>query len=88
MSEQDCLAALSQLPALITLGLIPVRQADSLRGICNSILQHYRRQEAGTAAGSLETSRLLDAVRKNPEIASMLEPLVTDEQIRMLLGSG
>ena len=84
-TEEDCLAGLSQLPGLLTLGMLTTKQVDSIRGTFNSILQHHRHQPAGTVANSLDQSRLQEIVRANPELANLLEPLLTDDQITMLL---
>ena len=84
-SEEECLAGLSQLPGLLTLGVIAPKLADSMRGAFNSILQHYRHQPAGKVTNALDQPRLQEIVRANPELVNLLEPLLTDVQIELLL---
>jgi len=65
--------------------MLTTRQADSLRGIYNTILQYHHRQPAGKVAGSVDQSRLVEILQKNPELVNLLEPVLTDEQIDMVL---
>ena len=56
-----------------------------MRGAFNSVLQHHRHQPAGKVGNALDQPRLLELVRANPELANLLEPMLTDEQIAMVL---
>ena len=47
-TEEECLAALSRLPALVALGMLTTSQANTVRSIYVSILQHHQKQPAGT----------------------------------------
>ncbi|HXT59941.1 MAG TPA: hypothetical protein VN699_14985 [Pirellulales bacterium] len=83
-SEEDCLAALSRLPALNMLGMIDVRQANAYRGIYATILQHGQRRQASPTT-ALDHPGLLDLLRKDPALAGLLEPLFTQEEIARML---
>ena len=83
-SEEDCLAALSRLPALNMLGMIDVRQANAYRGIYATILQHGQRRQASPTT-ALDHPGLLDLLRKDPALAGLLEPLFSQEEIARML---
>lgn len=87
-SEEDCLAALSQLPALVTMGLVDLKQANAYKGIYAVILQHYQRKQANSDRPILDQPGLADLLRKNPDLANLLEPLLSVEQIEALMRQG
>ena len=87
-SEQDCLAALSQLPALVTMGLVDIKQANAYKGIYSVILQHYHKKQTGADRPTLDQPGLADLLRKNPDLANLLEPLLSLDQIEALMRQG
>jgi hypothetical protein len=87
-TEHDCLAALSQLPALMTFGLVDVKLANAFKGIYATILQHYQRKTANSEKPTLDRPGLLDMLRKHPDLANMLEPMLSKEQIEALMQQG
>lgn len=80
-TEQECLAALTKLPGLVMLGVIDIQQANAFRGIHSTILQHLARRQASTELIGADRPRLAALLSKHPELASELEPLLSDEQI-------
>jgi hypothetical protein len=83
-SVQQCMAGLSSLPGLIALGYITTAQANAIRGTYATILAQHQRAQAhpdGARAGI----DLTKVVRENPELASLLEPLFTDEQLQSFM---
>jgi hypothetical protein len=85
-TEEDCLAALSRLPGLITMGLITTAQANAIRGTYATILQHHHHSAQGDAAQqTLADEDVLTMLRANPELLNMLEPFLTDDQIAMAM---
>lgn len=87
-SEEDCLAALSQLPALVTMGLVDLKQANTYKGIYGVILQHYQKKQVNADHPVLDQPGLADVLRKNPRLANILEPLLSREQIEALMRQG
>jgi hypothetical protein len=84
-SEENCLAALTQLGSLATLGMLTTAQVNAIRGIYSTLLQYHQRQQSGPARTVGNEQELVRQLRKNPELANLLEPLLTKEQIEMLL---
>lgn len=84
-SEDDCLAALSQLVPLNMAGMIDVRQTNSFRGVYATILQYYQRKRGSGAPAGLDQPGLVDILSAHPELANLLEPLLPDEQIANLM---
>jgi hypothetical protein len=84
-SEEECLAALSQLPGFVVMGLMTTSQANTLRATYNTILQYHQKRQAGGRGQSVDNAGLVDVLRKHPGLASALEPFLSDEQIAMLL---
>lgn len=83
-SEEECLAALTRLPGLNLARVIDDRQTNAFKGIYVAILQHHARKQASPRA-VLEQPGLIEALRRNPELANLLEPLLSDEQIEALM---
>jgi hypothetical protein len=84
-SEEDCLAVLSQLGSQVALGLLSTAQANTIRASYSVVLQHHQRQQSGPARTLVNEQELAKQLRKKPELANLLEPLLTKEQIEMLL---
>jgi hypothetical protein len=87
-SAEDCLAMLSRLPSLVTLGLLSTAQANTIRGTCTAILQHHERQQSGPSRTVVNEKDLAKLLRTHPEYAKLFEPVLTDEQIEMFVGGG
>jgi len=85
-SDEDCLAALAQLPGLVALKYMTPAQANAVRGVYQAILKHYQQARAASARPGIADADLLEIARANPEILSMLEPLLTDEQMDLIFG--
>ncbi len=86
LDEQQCLAGLSQLPGLLAIGLIKPQTSNSMRGAYRDLLQHYQRSGRDAAKAPLANEDVLAILRENPARLSMLEPLISDEQLQMILG--
>lgn len=85
-SVQDCLRALAQLPGLIALKALSTGQANAIRGAYNAILQQHQHSQA-SGQQQLSDDNVLELYRQHPEMISMLEPLLTDAQIKMVMGT-
>ena len=88
LTVEDCLKALSAIPALVAMGYLGTAQANSLRATYQAILQQHRQ---GTSASSARVPPNLDlgqVLRDHPELAILLEPFLTDEQIESVMREG
>jgi hypothetical protein len=87
-SAEDCLAILSRLPSLVTLGMISTAQANTIRSTCTAMLQYYQRQQSGPSQTVVNENDVARLLQKHPEFAKLFEPLLTDEQIETLMRGG
>jgi hypothetical protein len=86
LSEEECLAALTQLPKLLLMGLVSTGQASVIRATVNAILQHHaKRSTAGGAGLSGNDPQLIAALRANPALANFLAPFLSAEDIDAIL---
>jgi hypothetical protein len=87
-SAEDCLAMLSRLPSLVTLGMISTATANTIRSTCTAILQYYGRQQSGPSRTVVNEKDVAKLLRTHPEYAKLFEHLLTDEQIEILVRGG
>jgi len=85
---QVCLAGLSRLPSLITLGMVTPGQAGAIRSAYAEILRHHERQQGGPSRTGVDEKGLIKVLKERPDLASLLEPVLTTEQIAWLMQGG
>jgi hypothetical protein len=85
LGQQQCLAGLSQLPGLLTMGMIKPPTSNALRGVYHDLLQHYQCTGRDTAKPAQVDEDVIAILRENPAMLKLLEPLLTDEQLKMIL---
>jgi hypothetical protein len=83
LSPEDCLEALSTLPGLLVTRFLNTSQVNALTKIYNAILQQHRGGPAGKEQ-RLPDGDVLEVLRRDPRLCSMLEPLLTDDQIDLI----
>lgn len=84
-SIEQCLRALSTLPGLLAMGAITTAMANSIRGTYEAILRHHRQ---GTSSISTQIPPSLNLgliLLQHPELATILEPILSREQIEQLM---
>ncbi|MBW3596972.1 MAG: hypothetical protein KY475_06820 [Planctomycetes bacterium] len=84
-TAEDCLDAMARLPGLLTLGVLNSAQVNAIRAIYAGILQYHQRSQARDERQGISNADVIELMRSNPAILSMLEPLLTDEQIAMVM---
>lgn len=87
-SEEDCLISLSRLPGLLTMGFISTSNANSMRGVYATILRHLQQDKSARSNQQLDNDSVVDMLRRDPKILSLLEPLLTQEQVAMVMHDG
>jgi hypothetical protein len=83
----DCLDALARLPGLLAMGLIKPGHANAMRAIYHEILQHHERSQDRDNRQGLANADVIDLMRKDPKILSVLEPFLSQEQVDMIMQS-
>ena len=86
LDEQQCLAGMSQLLGLLAIGLIKPQTSNAMRGLYHDLLLHYQRSGRDAAKAPLADEDLLAILRENPAMLSMLESLISDEQLQLIMG--
>lgn len=82
-SREECLRALRQLPGLVAVGAITPNVGNSIRAVYDTILKHHEREE-GAQGETLRDADVVSIFRISPEVANMLDPLLTDHQREIL----
>jgi|GEM_PF-6359958 len=85
LDPEACLRGLSQLPGLITLGILKPGHANAMRAIFSEILKAHHAQQSRQNDQGLSNDDLRELARKNPEVLNLLQALLTDEQIQMVM---
>jgi len=80
-----CLIAMAQLPGLVALKVLKPAQANSIRAAYRDILQHHQKNAPRDGEKRSTDVDVLELARKDPHIFSLLEPILTDEQIKMAM---
>jgi hypothetical protein len=83
-SEEECLAAIAQVGRLAAIGFLKPAQANAIRGSFREILLHYRNKAKENEQG-MSNVDVLGVFQKDPKLLSLLEPLLSQEQIDMIL---
>lgn len=72
------------MPGLIALGMLKPAQANAIRSSYQEILR-YHMAKARQEEKTLSDVDVLGLFHKNPEVFSLLEPLLTEEQVAMVM---
>ena len=88
LSDDQCLAGLSQLPGLLALNMVKPGHANAMRGCFKDILSY--RLQSGRNAGdaTMSDEDALSLWRSNPDKFHLIEPLLSDAQIDLIFGEG
>lgn len=86
LDQQQCLTGLSQLPGMVALGLLKPAQANSMRGAFKDLLDHHR-EDRQSASGAVATDDVIAAVRRNPALLTLFEPMLTDQQFELVMNA-
>jgi hypothetical protein len=82
------MVALSRLPGLLTMGFISTTQANSMRGVYATLLRNLQQDKSARSNQQLDNDSVVDMLRRDPKILSLLEPLLTREQVEMVMHDG
>ena len=85
-TEEDCLRAIAHTARLAVLGVIKPSVANVTRSSFRDILQHHK-AKAKEAEKNISNGDVIDILKKDPKLLSLLEPLLSKEQIDMIMKS-
>lgn len=83
--REECVRAIQQLAGLVALGILTPAQANSIRASYREILNHHDRAHVAAGGAGLADRNVLELARNHPDILSMLESILTDEQIELVM---
>lgn len=81
-SEEQCMAALFQIPPMMLTGMISTAQASVTKAVYNTILQNLRQPKVNAGGTTMSAPSLIDNLRQNPSMLDSLEPMLTREQFK------
>ena len=73
------------IPGLLLGGAINTSQANVVRGVYSTMLQHLRQRGTGSSAPVISQTDLVEQVRKNPKLINSLAAILPQEQIDEIL---
>jgi hypothetical protein len=83
-SEEDCLRAIVHVGRLAALGVFKPSVANSVRNSFRDVLQHHQKK-AKAAEKNLTNDTVIECLRQDPKVLSLLEPLLSQEQIELIV---
>jgi hypothetical protein len=83
-TEEDCLRAIAHAARLAALGVFKPSVANTVRSAFRDILQHHRSKTKETEK-NVANADVLEAVRNDPKMLSLLEPYLTQDMIDSLM---
>lgn len=86
LSENDCLRRIARTAELVALGVFKPSVANALRSSYRDILQHHK-AKAKEAEKNLSNGDVIEVLKKDPRLLSLLEPLLSQEQVDMIMKS-
>jgi hypothetical protein len=86
-SEEDCLGAIVQVARLVAMGLLETAQANAIRASFREILL-FHRSKAKEAEKGISNVEILEVLRKDPNLLSLFEPILSQEQVEWILRGG
>ena len=84
-SIEDCLIALASLAGAVAMGLLKPAQASSIRASYSEILRYHQKNETRSDRNGMADADVMEIMRKDPKMFSMMEPFLTDEQIDLVM---
>jgi hypothetical protein len=85
-SPDDCARAIAQLAGLVAMGMLKPAQANAIRAGFRDILQ-YHKSQAKEAEKSVSNADVMDLLQRDPKLLDLLAPLLTSEQIDMVMNA-
>jgi hypothetical protein len=86
-SAEDCLLALASLAGAVAMGLLKPAQANAMRANYAAILSYHQQNESRSDRNGMADADVMEIMRKDPKMLSVLEPFLTDEQIDLVMNS-
>jgi hypothetical protein len=84
ISEEDCVRGIAHVARLVALGVLTPSKANTIRASLRDILQ-YHRNKSKQAEKGVANGDVLDILKKDPQLLSLLEPLLSQSQIDMIM---
>ena len=76
---------MAHIAGMVALGMLKPAQANAIRASYREILQHHQRTQSLNQSGAIADMDVLALMQKDPSILNMLAPLLTAEQLAMVM---
>ncbi len=86
--SEECLAALASLAGAVGMGFIKPAQASAMRASYAEILKFHKQHDRRDDRPGIADADVLELMRKDPKLFSVMEAFLTDEQIDMVMHGG
>jgi len=83
-SRNEIIRALGRIPGLVALKMLAPAQANAICGVYKTMLGEESKSRAGQKT-QISDDNVLKMLREQPGMLSLLEPLLTNEQIEMVM---
>ena len=83
-TEKECLSAIARVAGLVAMGKLKPAAANTIRSSFRDILQHHK-AKTREAEKNLADGDVLGILAKDPMMLSLLEPLLSQDQIEMIM---
>lgn len=83
-TREECMHALAQLPGLIAMKILTAGQANAIRSSYETLLKEHGKSLNGQPR-QLSDEDVMKVFREHPETLSLLEPLLTKDQVEMVI---
>jgi hypothetical protein len=82
LSSDQCLAGLSQLAAMVVMGMVKPTVGNSARGMYAEILRSHERAGQNNQNQALADEDVRKILEANPWMLPIVEPCLTDDQLK------
>ena len=84
-TKKQLQAKLEYLATLGLLGFVPPARVNAAHGCLRTVLQNLGNQDATLGSGVIADEDALTVLRKNPVLLKLLKPLLTPQQLELII---
>lgn len=86
LTVEELLLNLAQLAGAVAMGIFSPAQANTIKSVYAELLRHQTRPgERGATGQRLAPAALAELVRRDPQVADLIAPLLDEDQLAVLM---
>ncbi len=86
-SREKCKRAIGSLPGLVAMKVLTPSQSNAIRAAYETLLKEHDKSQYGQQA-QLSDEDVMNIYRMEPKLVSLIEPLLTTDQVNMVMTGG